>query len=147
MLFRSLAAEAGAHGLALFVLDLERFKNINDTFGHDGGDVVLRDFANLLRRQVRGADLVCRYGGEEFVVVMPDASPEIAGRVAERVRAAAAEKSFALPDGRTVAVTVSVGIASLTGGMDSMAALAKRADVALYEAKSAGRNKVVQKAA
>jgi two-component system, cell cycle response regulator len=133
--------------LSYMIADLDRFKSINDTFGHEGGDMVLRDFANLLRRQVRGADLVCRYGGEEFVVVMPDTSPEIAGRVAERVRAAVAEKSFGLPNGRTAEVTVSVGIASLQGGMDTMAALARRADVALYEAKNAGRNKVVQKAA
>ena len=133
--------------LSYMIADLDKFKTINDTFGHDGGDVVLREFANLLRRQVRGADLVSRYGGEEFVVVMPDTDPEIAGRVAERVRAAVAEKSFALPDGRSIPVTVSVGISSLEGGSDTMTGLAKRADIALYEAKNSGRNRVVQKAA
>ena len=133
--------------LSYMIADLDRFKSINDAFGHDGGDDVLREFANLLRRQVRGADLVCRYGGEEFVVIMPDTDPEIAGRVAERVRAAVAEKSFDLANGRKIPVTVSVGIASLEGRGDTIAALAKRADTALYEAKSAGRNRVVQKAA
>ncbi len=133
--------------LSYMIADLDKFKTINDTFGHDGGDVVLREFSNLLRRQVRGADLVSRYGGEEFVVVMPDTDPEVAGRVAERVRAAVAEKSFVLPDGRTVPVTVSVGIASLEGGSDTLSRLAKRADIALYEAKNLGRNRVVQKAA
>ncbi len=101
--------------LSYMIADIDRFKSINDTFGHDGGDAVLREFANLLRRQVRGADLVCRYGGEEFVVVMPDTDPEIAARVAERVRAAVAERGFDLPNGRVVPVTVSVGIASLEG--------------------------------
>jgi two-component system, cell cycle response regulator len=133
--------------LSYMITDIDRFKLINDTFGHDGGDAVLREFSNLLRRQVRGADLVCRYGGEEFVVVMPDTAPEIAARVAERVRAAVAEQAFDLPSGRVVPVTVSVGIASLEGGADSIAALAKRADTALYDAKNSGRNKVVQKAA
>ncbi len=133
--------------LSYMITDIDRFKRINDSFGHDGGDDVLREFANLLRRQVRGADLVCRYGGEEFVVVMPDTDPEIAGRVAERVRAAVAQKLFELPSGRQTPVTVSVGVASLEGGADTMAALAKRADMALYEAKNSGRNKVVQKAA
>ncbi len=133
--------------LSYMITDIDRFKRINESFGHDGGDDVLREFANLLRRQVRGADLVCRYGGEEFVVVMPDTDPEIAGRVAERVRAAVAQKLFELPSGRQTPVTVSVGVASLEGGADTMAALAKRADMALYEAKNSGRNKVVQKAA
>jgi two-component system, cell cycle response regulator len=133
--------------LSYLITDIDRFKSINDAFGHDGGDVVLREFANLLRRQVRGADLVSRYGGEEFVVAMPDTDAELAAKVAERVRAAVAEKSFELPNGRKIPVTVSVGVATLEGRADSIASLAKRADTALYEAKAAGRNRVVQKAA
>ena len=133
--------------LSYLITDIDRFKSINDAFGHDGGDDVLREFANLLRRQVRGADLVSRYGGEEFVVAMPDTDAELAAKVAERVRAAVAESSFSLPNGRSVPVTVSVGVATLQGRADSIANLAKRADTALYEAKAAGRNRVVQKAA
>ena len=133
--------------LSYLITDIDRFKSINDAFGHDGGDDVLREFANLLRRQVRGADLVSRYGGEEFVVAMPDTDAELAAKVAERVRAAVAENSFSLPNGRKVPVTVSVGVATLQGRADSIAGLAKRADTALYEAKAAGRNRVVQKAA
>jgi two-component system, cell cycle response regulator len=133
--------------LSYLITDIDRFKSINDAFGHDGGDVVLREFANLLRRQVRGADLVSRYGGEEFVVAMPDTDAELAAKVAERVRAAVAEKAFELPNGQKVPVTVSVGVATLEGRADSIAGLAKRADTALYEAKAAGRNRVVQKAA
>jgi two-component system cell cycle response regulator len=133
--------------LSYLIADIDKFKSINDAFGHDGGDDVLREFANLLRRQVRGADLVSRYGGEEFVVAMPDTDAELAAKVAERVRAAVAESSFNLPSGRNVPVTVSVGVATLQGRSDSIANLAKRADTALYEAKAAGRNRVVQKAA
>ncbi len=133
--------------LSYLITDIDRFKSINDAFGHDGGDDVLREFANLLRRQVRGADLVSRYGGEEFVVAMPDTDAELAAKVAERVRAAVAENSFSLTNGRKVPVTVSVGVATLQGRADSIAGLAKRADTALYEAKAAGRNRVVQKAA
>jgi two-component system, cell cycle response regulator len=133
--------------LSYLIADLDNFKSINDAFGHDCGDHVLREFANLLRRQVRGADLVSRYGGEEFVVAMPDTDAELAAKVAERVRAAVAENLFNLSNGRKVPVTVSVGIATLQGRADTIAALAKRADAALYEAKAAGRNCVVQKAA
>ena len=133
--------------LSYMIADIDRFKSINDTFGHDAGDFVLREFANLLRRQVRGADLVSRYGGEEFVVVMPDTDAETAARVAERVRAAVAEKPVFMPNQRSVPVTVSVGFSSLEGRMDTIGALAKRADTALYEAKNSGRNRVVQKAA
>jgi two-component system, cell cycle response regulator len=133
--------------LSYLITDIDRFKSINDAFGHDGGDDVLREFANLLRRQVRGADLVSRYGGEEFVVAMPDTDAELAAKVAERVRAAVAERAFELPNGKSIPVTVSVGVATLEGRADSIASLAKRADTALYEAKAAGRNRVVQKAA
>ncbi len=69
------------------ITDLDRFKSINDTYGHDGGDDVLREFARRLRKNVRGIDLACRFGGEEFVVVMPDTEAAIAEKVAERIRA------------------------------------------------------------
>ena len=95
---------------------------------------------------MRGIDLACRFGGEEFVVVMPDTEAEIAEKVAERVRAEIAEIPFVI-NGENVAVTVSVGVSSLKRGVDSVADLLKRADVALYEAKSGGRNRVVARAA
>jgi two-component system cell cycle response regulator len=121
---------------------------VNDEFGHDGGDEVLREFARRLRKNVRGIDLACRFGGEEFVVVMPDTEPEIAEKVAERVRAEIAQTPFqAGSSGTTINVTVSVGVSSLRRGADSVQDLMKRADVALYEAKTGGRNRVVAKAA
>lgn len=134
--------------LSVMITDLDRFKAINDTFGHDGGDDVLREFAQRLRKNVRGIDLACRYGGEEFVVVMPDTEPQVAEKVAERIRAEIAQAPFSVgSDGQTVEVTVSVGVSSLRRGADTVEALMKRADVALYEAKSGGRNRVVAKAA
>ena len=132
--------------LSILIADLDRFKAINDTLGHDAGDQVLREFANRLRKSVRGMDLACRYGGEEFVVVMPDTQPDVARVVAERVRAETAGAAFPVGE-RTVEVTVSVGLSSVQGSSDTVAALMKRADVALYEAKNGGRNRVVAKAA
>ena len=134
--------------LSLMITDLDRFKSINDAHGHDGGDDVLREFAKRLRKNVRGIDLACRFGGEEFVVVMPDTEPHIAEKVAERIRAEIEKTPFSIGrSGAAIPVTVSVGVSSLLRGPDSVADLMKRADVALYEAKSGGRNRVVAKAA
>ena len=134
--------------LSLMITDIDRFKSINDTWGHDGGDQVLKEFAARLRRNVRGIDLACRFGGEEFVVVMPDTDGQIAERVAERIRAEIAGRPFPVGrDGKSIEVTVSVGVAAMLPAHDRVADLLKRADTALYEAKSAGRNRVVAKAA
>jgi two-component system, cell cycle response regulator len=132
--------------LSLMITDLDRFKAVNDTFGHDVGDEVLREFARRLRKNVRGIDLACRFGGEEFVVVMPDTDAEIAEKVAERVRAEIADMPFVV-GGKKIPITVSVGVSSLKRGTDSVTDLMKRADLALYEAKTGGRNRVVAKAA
>lgn len=139
-------AMARRRPLSLMITDLDRFKDVNDTLGHDTGDEVLREFARRLRRNVRGMDLACRFGGEEFVVVMPDTDAAIAEKVAERVRAQIADTPFMVA-GKAISVTVSVGVSSLTRGADSVADLMKRADLALYEAKTGGRNRVVAKAA
>jgi two-component system cell cycle response regulator len=141
-------AVARRRPLSVMITDLDRFKAVNDTYGHDGGDDVLREFASRLRRNVRGIDLACRYGGEEFVVVMPDTEGIVAEKVAERIRAEIARLPFPIgKDGKTIEVTVSVGVSSVLKGPDSVQALMKRADLALYEAKSGGRNRVVAKAA
>ncbi|MER9352666.1 PleD family two-component system response regulator [Mesorhizobium sp. M0317] len=141
-------AVARRRPLSVMITDLDRFKTVNDSHGHDGGDDVLREFARRLRKNVRGIDLACRFGGEEFVVVMPDTDGTVAEKVAERIRAEIAQLPFAIgPDGKAIEVTVSVGVSSVLKGADTAAALMKRADVALYEAKSGGRNRVVAKAA
>ncbi|MDC7682088.1 PleD family two-component system response regulator [Asticcacaulis sp. BYS171W] len=133
--------------VSVLLLDIDHFKRVNDSFGHDAGDEVLREFAGRLGINVRAIDMPCRMGGEEFVVIMPDTDSDSARIIAERVRSQVAAAPFALADGRTLDVTVSVGVATLTGLGDSIEAMLKRADEAVYEAKRAGRNKVVLRAA
>jgi two-component system cell cycle response regulator len=141
-------AAARGRPLSLLISDIDRFKPINDTYGHAAGDEVLRDFAARLRKNVRGIDLACRFGGEEFVVVMPDTEPAVAQLVAERIRHEIESQPFATGTGAPpIRVTVSIGVASMIAGTDSVQALVKRADSALYEAKNGGRNRVVAKAA
>ncbi len=134
--------------LAVLVLDIDYFKAVNDTWGHDAGDEVLREFAQRLRKSVRGIDLVCRLGGEEFVVVMPDTDAGVASIVAERIRNRVAGEPFAIHKGaRAIDVTVSIGMAQRLGGDADADTILKRADQALYRAKRDGRNRVVLDAA
>ena len=141
-------AAARGKSLAALVLDIDYFKAINDTHGHDAGDDVLRDFALRIKRSIRGIDLACRYGGEEFVIVMPETDMAVAAMVAERLRRRIAADPFAIAQGtRHIPVTISIGIAGLRGKEDSAANLLKRADEALYRAKRDGRNRVVPEAA
>jgi two-component system cell cycle response regulator len=124
------------------VLDIDHFKKVNDTYGHDVGDEVLKAFAARVKRVVRGADLMCRYGGEEFVIVMPETRIAIAKKIAERVRAAVANAPFPIQKGAsTLPVTVSIGVAESQGALNAEA-LFKLADQALYQSKSSGRNRV-----
>ena len=134
--------------VACLMLDIDYFKKINDGFGHDAGDEVLREFAVRLASNVRAVDLPCRYGGEEFVVVMPDTSLEAAERIAERIRLHVGGAPFRVANGRDVLnVTISIGVAATLGAHDTPEALLKRADEALYEAKGSGRNRVISHAA
>jgi two-component system cell cycle response regulator len=133
--------------LSVLILDIDYFKSINDTHGHDAGDDVLQDFAIRIRKSIRGIDLACRYGGEEFVVVMPETDMAVATMVAERLRRRIAGEPFPIQKGaKTIDVTISIGIAAL-GPDDNAAAVIKRADQALYRAKRDGRNRVVPDAA
>ncbi len=133
--------------MSLLVLDIDHFKRINDGFGHDAGDEVLKEFARRLSASVRAIDMPCRFGGEEFVVLMPDTEGQDAVHIAERVRASVADAPFALSDGRSLQVTVSVGVATSQGLRDSPDLLLKRADEGVYQAKQSGRNRVVVRAA
>jgi two-component system, cell cycle response regulator len=133
--------------LAVLVLDIDHFKLVNDTHGHDAGDEVLREFALRVRKAIRGIDLACRYAGEEFVVVMPETDLAAATAVAERLRRRIASEPFPIQQGaQGIDVTISIGIAAL-GGNDDAASVIKRADQALYRAKRNGRNRVVPDAA
>jgi two-component system, cell cycle response regulator len=133
--------------LTVLVLDIDYFKAINDTHGHDAGDDVLREFSFRIKKSIRGIDLACRYGGEEFVVVMPETDITVATMVAERLRRRVATEPFPIQDGsRSIEVTISIGISAL-GRDDTAANILKRADAALYRAKRDGRNRVVPDAA
>jgi two-component system cell cycle response regulator len=138
--------DSGA-GLSVLMLDIDFFKHINDGFGHDAGDEVLKEFARRLGLNVRAIDMACRFGGEEFVVLMPETVGVDALMIAERVRSQVADVPFLLTDGTSLIVTVSVGVATSLGLGDSPEGLIKRADEAVYEAKQAGRNRVVVRAA
>jgi two-component system cell cycle response regulator len=133
--------------MAVLLIDMDYFKSINDSHGHDIGDSVLREFSLRLRRNIRGVDLPCRFGGEEFVVLMPDIDISRAEGVAERVRAAVAERPFPGQGQRDLNLTISVGLARNELADETPDSLLKRADVALYRAKREGRNRVVFDAA
>jgi two-component system cell cycle response regulator len=146
----SLVEQALARGkpLALLVVDIDYFKAVNDVHGHDAGDDVLREFATRVKKSIRGIDLACRYGGEEFVIVMPETDMAVAAIVAERIRRRIAGEPFSIRSGAAALdVTISVGIAALAGVADTAAQVLKRADQALYRAKRDGRNRVVADAA
>ncbi|MEP2979308.1 MAG: PleD family two-component system response regulator [Lentilitoribacter sp.] len=132
--------------ISLLITDIDKFKSVNDTYGHDAGDEALREFARRLRGTVRGADLACRFGGEEFLVLMPDTTEQMALQVAERLRKSIEEMPFDITgESDPLSVTTSVGVTSFNPDIDDSKTLLKRADNALYEAKSQGRNRVVLK--
>jgi len=130
--------------VSLLILDIDHFKVVNDSHGHQVGDEILREFARRLTSNVRNIDLPARYGGEEFVVVMPDTDCAFASVVAERLRSAIADAPFNadIPD-ESLSITVSIGVASVDSDAIGVEGLLKRADDALYHAKKTGRNRVV----
>ncbi|MCQ1767750.1 PleD family two-component system response regulator [Neorhizobium galegae] len=141
-------AAARSRPLSVCITDIDRFKSVNDAYGHDAGDEVLKEFAARVRSTVRGADLACRYGGEEFVVVMPDTDATSAATIAERLRSIIESQPFHLKTaGIMLNITASLGLACSTQGAETPEQLLKQADRALYEAKNGGRNRVVAAAA
>ncbi len=133
--------------LCLMLLDIDFFKRVNDTHGHDAGDQILKAFSARVRRVVRASDLVCRLGGEEFGILMPDTPLDVARRVAERVRGIVENDLFTFaPDKSPIRITASIGLAARGGG-DNAESLMRRADNALYQSKDAGRNRVTAAAA
>jgi two-component system cell cycle response regulator len=141
-------ASLGGDPVSALLIDIDHFKKINDGYGHDVGDDVLQEFAVRLASNVRAIDLPCRYGGEEFVVVMPDTKLEDAERIAERIRLHVAGSPFRVKGGaELLTVTISIGVAATLGADDKPEALLKRADEGVYEAKASGRNKVITRAA
>jgi diguanylate cyclase (GGDEF)-like protein len=125
------------------MLDLDHFKRFNDTFGHDAGDVVLREWGGFLQVRVRFEDIVCRLGGEEFAIVLPDATMESAYDVAQRICEDARGLAVSHRENQLGPITVSIGVASFPSHSGSAETLLHMADQALYQAKSAGRNRVI----
>lgn len=143
--FDALIQQARAEGrdVALLVLDVDHFKTFNDHFGHECGDLVLREIGAVLRRSLRHDDLPCRLGGEEFVVLLPDTSLTEAERVAEKLRNSVEQLRLQRNGYPLGKVSVSAGVASVRPESDTVEALMRRADRALYRAKAAGRNCVM----
>ena len=134
--------------LALLMTDIDFFKSVNDSFGHDVGDEVLKEFARRIRTNIRSVDLACRIGGEEFVIVMPDTSLTECYKIAERLRKAIETEVFlAGHQENTLDITTSIGITALDPSIASLEQLLKKADKALYCAKRDGRNRVAADAA
>lgn len=130
--------------LSVVMLDLDHFKGVNDNYGHPAGDAALQAIANLLSKTARKVDKVGRYGGEEFIALLPCTSEEEALTFAERIRSAVEEYPFHIPNGKTLSLTMSAGVATypIHDALDAVE-LVSLADAALYEAKNRGRNKVV----
>jgi diguanylate cyclase (GGDEF)-like protein len=129
--------------LSVLMLDIDHFKAINDELGHLAGDAVLRDMARILREGLRSVDSVGRYGGEEFVLILPQTRPPEARQTAERLRQEIARHEFKTGD-RITHITVSVGVATFpSDDVDSASTLLRQADLALYRAKEQGRNRVM----
>jgi len=129
------------HKLSMLMFDIDDFKNINDTYGHDVGDIALIDIANILKNSIRITDFACRWGGEEFMVLLPETPINEAMVIAENIRKNVDDyklKSVELP------VTISIGLAEFEVGVDNKDSFIKNVDIALYDAKNSGKNKVVK---
>jgi diguanylate cyclase (GGDEF)-like protein len=129
--------------LALLMIDIDFFKSVNDTYGHDAGDAVLKAVAESLNRSKRSSDIAGRLGGEEFALILPEATPDRAIAAAERYRTLIGGRPI-IAIGRQISVTVSIGVGIAETGMCGFEDLLKRADVALYDAKNFGRNRVAR---
>ncbi|OIO71065.1 MAG: hypothetical protein COW19_00365 [Zetaproteobacteria bacterium CG12_big_fil_rev_8_21_14_0_65_55_1124] len=135
-------AERNKQPVGIVMCDLDHFKLVNDTHGHLAGDEVLRVFAELLKKHARGSDIVCRFGGEEFVMFLPEMSPAVAYQRAELLRMELAKKRITL--GATVIqVTASFGVAAFPENGETMDSLIRAVDAAMYQAKEEGRDRIV----
>jgi diguanylate cyclase (GGDEF)-like protein len=128
--------------LSIFMIDIDYFKKINDTYGHKFGDLVLQKLSAKLSEILRGIDIIGRIGGEEFAVLLPETELHEAAEVAERLRDSVARTSVPREEGMPVNFTISIGVAALNGSDIKLEGLLSKADKAMYEAKQSGRNKV-----
>ena len=135
-------ADRKKQAMSVILLDIDHFKNVNDRFGHKFGDVVLRQVAQTLKEDLRNYDRVGRWGGEEFLLILPGTELKDAVTVAERLRSKTAAVQTSLENGGTFSIHISLGTACTTGQFQSLAKLIDAADQALYQAKQSGRNRV-----
>jgi diguanylate cyclase (GGDEF)-like protein len=129
--------------LAVIMIDIDHFKQFNDDFGHDAGDAVLRALGAFLKKHVRGSDIACRYGGEEFMLILSPSTGDVARQRAEKIREDARLLSVSHANRALGGITLSLGVAIFPDHASEPAAIVKAADVALYQAKRGGRNRVV----
>ncbi len=135
-------AERYKHPLSIFLIDIDHFKHVNDTHGHQAGDIVLQGFANLANKVIRQTDYAARYGGEEFIIALPETPLFQAERLAERLRLEVAEHLFKISDNKKINITISIGLADYPNSASSLHELIKVSDAAMYKAKQSGRNQV-----
>lgn len=127
----------------IMMIDIDFFKLVNDTYGHDAGDIVIKSLADILKASIRESDMAIRYGGEEFLILLRHSTHEATMRIASKIHASFKEKKFSF-DNETIEKTLSIGIAKLPDDNDSIWKVIKYADTALYEAKNTGRDKIVE---
>lgn len=136
-------AERSEQSLGIIMLDVDHFKRFNDTFGHEAGDVVLRELGQFLKSMIRSSDIGCRYGGEEFMLLLPEASIEITGHRAEQIRSGIKHLMLEYRRQALGVVTLSLGVASFPQHGSTVEAVIRAADAALYQAKNGGRDQVI----
>lgn len=136
-------AERGGTNLGVIMIDVDHFKEVNDTLGHEGGDAVLRRLASYLQASIRGGDIACRYGGEEFILILPDAPLDATRERAETLRIAVKDSQLTFRGRSLPAPTLSLGVAVFPKDGETRETLVRAADAALYSAKSSGRDRVV----
>jgi diguanylate cyclase (GGDEF)-like protein len=134
------AADRASRPLACMLIDVDHFKNVNDNYGHDVGDLVLKRVADVLKHTARTHDVVCRIGGEEFLMICPDSDAQAAAQCAERLRQAVGATRMQVGN-VLLQVTISLGVAAMSTGMRGPETMIKAADQAVYAAKQAGRNR------
>ena len=126
--------------MSLFIIDIDHFKRVNDTYGHGVGDMVLAETGLRIRKSLRETEIVARYGGEEFAVILPHTRIEEAAIAAERVRSVMESNRILIDESRSLHITISIGVGALSENDKDRSNLVERADLALYQAKQNGRN-------
>jgi diguanylate cyclase (GGDEF)-like protein len=128
--------------LSVMLCDIDKFKLVNDTHGHSAGDLALQTFSKALINTIRKSDIVGRYGGDEFMIILPETSLKGAKKLAEKIRSAVEDVELKLSNGNTIRLSTSIGVASCCAPMEDIDTIVARADTALYASKNTGRNKV-----